>query len=209
MFKQIILKIALLIKILLVFALIGAGVYIWWKLTQQPKLGQQTSINTSAVIKELQELNRLETASFTVEKIVDTGTTSDGIKEFLFGDRLLLIAHGTVIAGIDFSKIESTDISIIEKKLTIKLPPAEIFINSLDESKTHVYDRQTGILTKANKGLESQARENAQESIRRAACEGNILQMANESAAKQIKTLMLNVGFIDVMVVTSQGDCSY
>ena len=44
------------------------------------------SFNTSSktVIKELRELNRLETASFTIEKVIDAGTNGNRFQEILF-----------------------------------------------------------------------------------------------------------------------------
>ncbi|MDO8610322.1 MAG: hypothetical protein Q7R95_07265, partial [bacterium] len=55
-----------------------------------------TNINTSrtAVIKEMRNLQRIETASFTIEKIIDGGTSGNAFQQLLFGDKILLIAHG-------------------------------------------------------------------------------------------------------------------
>ena len=51
------------------------------------------------IVHEVRSLARLETIQYSVEKVV----TADSGREFLkvlFGDRLLLVAHGTVIAGV-------------------------------------------------------------------------------------------------------------
>src|SRR5437868_6321278 len=69
------------------------------------KTFQRIFFNTSgtAVVKEMRQLSRLETATFTIEKIIDAGTNGSAINKFLFGDRILLIANGQVIAGFDLS----------------------------------------------------------------------------------------------------------
>src|SRR5258708_3912673 len=76
------------------------------------------SINMSnqTVIKQLRSLNRWETASFTIEKVIDAGTTNNNaILNFLYGDRILLIAHGEVIGGFDLSTVSNNDVKIDEK----------------------------------------------------------------------------------------------
>ncbi len=60
------------------------------------------------VIDEVQALARLETIRYTVEKVI-TAETNQGALAPLFGDRLLFVAHGYVIAGIDMGKIQPGD----------------------------------------------------------------------------------------------------
>lgn len=165
-------------------------------------------VSRSAVITELKNLNRLETASFTIEKIIDAQTASTGqIQEFLFGDKLLLIAHGEVIAGIDLSKLQESDISIQEKNITIQLPAAEILVVSMDNTKTKVYDRRTGILSKGSKDLEAEARMEAEQSIRQAACEGGILDEATENARRQLTTLFRTLSFEQITITIPSAQC--
>ena len=138
------------------------------------------------VIKEIRSLNRLETAQFTIEKVIDAGTTGNRFEELLFGDRILLIAHGAVIAGVDLSKINPEDVVINNDVLTISLPPPEILVTRLDPEMTRVYDRRTGVLSKGDKDLESQARSEAEKIIREAACTGGILREASQNAQRQL-----------------------
>src|SRR3990167_8963338 len=80
--------------------------------------------NRAAVIKQIQSLSRLETASFTIEKIIDQGTTGNNVfQRLLFGDKILLIAHGQAIAGFDLSKVTDQDIQVPGKKLRVNFPP--------------------------------------------------------------------------------------
>ncbi|MGD9129586.1 MAG: DUF4230 domain-containing protein [Candidatus Woesebacteria bacterium] len=184
------------------------AVFLWWK---QSNLNSKFKLNLdqAAVIKEIQELNKLETASFNIEKIIDAGTDANQFKEFLFGDRILLIAHGRVVAGIDLSKIEGKDIQINEesKELKIKLAAPQIFHTIIDNEKTKVYDRKKGILTKGQKDLEAQARQAAEESIQEAACEADILDIAATSAEKQLIILFKALGFESVIIKIEKGNC--
>src|SRR4030065_2698242 len=55
-----------------------------------------------SIINQIRPLARLETIQYTVEKVI---TAEIGQNPFgsLFGDRLLFVGHGFVIAGIDLS----------------------------------------------------------------------------------------------------------
>ena len=159
------------------------------------------------VIKEIRSLNRLETAQFTIEKVIDAGTTGNRFEELLFGDRILLIAHGAVIAGVDLSKINPEDVVINNDVLTISLPPPEILVTRLDPEMTRVYDRRTGVLSKGDKDLESQARSEAEKIIREAACSGGILREASQNAQRQLTVIFKGLNFSSVIFNIPEGSC--
>src|SRR5919201_3117019 len=94
-------------------------------------------------INEVRALARLETIQYSIEKVI-TGETGGGTFQSLFGDKILFVGHGTVIAGIDMSKLQPEDMHFENGVLTVKLPPAEIFIATLDNDKSYVYQRDTG-----------------------------------------------------------------
>ena len=166
------------------------------------------NLNQSAIVQEIQSLNRLETASFTIEKIIEAGTNNNAFSDVLFGDKILLIAHANIIAGFDFSRITKDDVDVKGKILTINMPAPEILISKLDNEKTVVYDRKLGLFTKGDSKLESQARLIAENSIRGAACEAGILESATVSARKQLTVIFLSAGFEQVVLNIPSGDCN-
>lgn len=184
--------------------LILVGGYYLVSTVKNPLSQPSVSVDTSraSVIQEMKELQRLETAQYTIDKIIEAKTEGNVFQEVLYGDKILLIAHGKVIAGIDFSTLTEDSIIIEEEKITFKLPPAEIFLTNLDESQTRVYDRTQGLLSKGNKDLETTARQQASETIKKAACEGGILAEATENAKKQLSTLLQRFGFSQVDIIT-------
>lgn len=161
----------------------------------------------AAVVKEMRKLNRLETASFTIEKIIEAGTQGNAFNQFLFGDQILLIAHGEVIAGFDLSQMEEDQIEITGSELKIQLPPPQILVIRLDNDMTRVYDRQQGLLTKGNDELESEARVAAELEIKNAACQANILQEASTNARNQLTALFKAVGFETVIIDIPNASC--
>ena len=163
--------------------------------------------NSTAVVEQIRSLNRLETADYSIEKIIDAGTNGGTFKQLLFGDRLLLIAHGDVIAGVDLSKLQKNNVQIDQSTITMTLPPTEILVSKLDESQTRVYDRQLGLLTKGDQNLESEARKAAESSITKAACTDGILKIASDNAQKQLTATLKGLGFATVIVHIQPGSC--
>ena len=173
------------------------------------KKSSVVSINTNraAVIKEIRNLQRIETASFTIEKVIDGGTSGNTFEQLLFGDKILLIAHGQVIAGFDLSQISEKEIEIKANTIRLTLPKPQILVTTLDNTQTRVYDRTRGILNPGDKDLESKAREAAQNSIREAACKGNILKQASDNARKQLTAFLSALGFTQVSIEIPQASC--
>jgi len=152
------------------------------------------------IIHEIRSLARLETIQYTVEKVI-TAEINQGPFAFLFEDRLLLVAHGTVIAGIDLERLVPENLWLDGSVLYVRLPAAEVFIATLDNEKTYVYERDTGILRKPNTDLETLARQTAEIEIRKAAIEDGILNIARQNAETYLTRLFIALGYKDVIFV--------
>ena len=152
-------------------------------------------------------MGSLETASFSIEKVVEAGKQGNPFQDLLYGDRILLIAQGKVTAGVDLYTIKESDIKVQGKELSIALPAPRILSSTLDNSKTKVYDRTQGFLNRGNKDLETQARQAAEASITKAACDGGILNEARTNAIERIKQLFEFAGFSSVKVTVPIGSC--
>jgi hypothetical protein len=152
------------------------------------------------IVHQVTALARLETIRYSLEKIIVAEEGQDFLKS-LFGDRLLFIAHGSVIAGVDLGKLSSDDLEVKDGVLFVRLPEAEVFVVALDNEKSYVYDRRTGLLTKGNQDLETLARQAAEEQIRQAALEDGILEQAQVNAEAFLLGFFHNLGFGQVVFV--------
>jgi len=153
-----------------------------------------------SIIHDVRSLARLETIQYSVEKVI-TAETAQGRFAFLFGDRILFVAHGVVIAGMDLEKLGPDDITIKNGVVTMRLPAAEIFIASLDNDKSYVYDRDTGVLTRGDINLETTARRAAEEEIRKTAVEDGIINQAQANAESYLSRLIRDMGYEDVIFI--------
>jgi hypothetical protein len=159
------------------------------------------------IVHELRPLARLETMQYSVEKVI-TAETGQGPFGFLFGDRLLLVAHGTVIAGVDLDKLGRDDIQVeADGSVSVALPSAEVFITALDNERSYVYDRDVGLLRRGDIQLESAARLAAEQEMLDAAIEDGILDQAQVNAENYLYRLLRSLGFADVtFTVQDVGD---
>ena len=152
------------------------------------------------VIYQVRTLARLETIQYSIEKVI-TAETGQGVFAPLFGDRLLFVAHGEVIAGIDLQKLGPQDMWVEGGVLYVRLPEPEIFIATLNNDKSYVYDRDTGLLTHGDINLETSARQAAEDAIEQAAIEDGILEQARLNGEIYMERLLDTLGFEDVIFV--------
>lgn len=153
-----------------------------------------------SIIHEVRSLARLETIQYTIEKVL-TAETSQGPLGFLFGDRLILVAHGVVVAGVDLGKLQPADLKAVQGVLYVHLPVAEVFIATLDNQKSHIYSRDTGLLSHGNADLETAARQAAETEIQKTAIEDGILEKATQNAESLLFRMFHNMGYSDVVYV--------
>jgi hypothetical protein len=153
------------------------------------------------VVRAVRPLARLETVQYTVEKVI-TAEVGQGTFGSLFGDKLIFVAHGEVIAGVDMSKMTNDDIQITpDGTAIVTLPPAEVFVATLDNDKSYVYDRSTGLFTHGDVNLETEARKAAEQEIQKGALEDGILDQAQTNAEAYLRSLILALNVKEVVFV--------
>lgn len=152
------------------------------------------------IIHSVRTLARLETIQYSVEKVITAETRQEPFG-FLFGDQLLLVAHGIVIAGVDLEKLGPDDLQLNNGVLYVQLPNPEIFIATLDNEKSYVYDRDTGFLTHGDVNLETTARQAAEDEIEKSALEDGILLQARRNAEAYLYRLFRDLGYQDVIFI--------
>ena len=146
------------------------------------------------IIHDVQAVAKLETIHYTVEKVI-TAEVNQGVWGPLFGDKLLFVAHGYVIAGIDMGKITEADLWLENGVLHVRLPQPEVLVATLDNEKSYVYDRETGLFTQADPALETAARQAAEQEILNAALEDGILEQARINAEVYLAKFFTALGY--------------
>jgi len=151
-------------------------------------------------INEVRALARLETIQYSIEKVV-TGIQPGVLPFELSEDKILFVAHGTVIAGIDMAKLQPEHMRFENGVLRVNLPPAEIFIATLDNGKSYVYQRDTGVFAQPDANLETSVRQEAERQILNAALEDGILQQAQVNAEAYLFRFFAALGYPNTIFV--------
>jgi hypothetical protein len=159
--------------------------------------GRTLTIDVSqpTVVDRIQRLQRLETVVYTMDKLVTGAKENPIFPDFLAGDRLLMMVHGEVVAGIDFSNLKLGDVHVDGKQIHLHLPESQLFRTRIDSAKTRVYSRQTGLLVPTDPNLETQVRQEAERQLQEAALADGILRTAQQNAASTISSLLQGLGF--------------
>ncbi|MBN2005142.1 MAG: DUF4230 domain-containing protein [Anaerolineae bacterium] len=152
------------------------------------------------VITGVHALGRLETAQYTMRDIVEVKDAPGNLWERLSKDRLLLIAEGEVVAGFDLTQVTEGDITVNGTAVIIVLPPAEILYSRLDNDRTYVYERETGLFRKADPDLESEARRIAEAHLVNWATERDILEKAEQNGVLYLESFLRALGFTSVRI---------
>jgi hypothetical protein len=183
-------------------ALFAVGLVIWLatgtgllSLLRAYRGGTLIHIDQPTVVRQIQQLQRLETVSFTMDKIISGEHDSPYLPKFLVSDRLLLVVHGEVIGGVDLSKLELNDVVVQDQSISLRLPQAQILVTHLDNTQTRVYSRDTGLFSSPDPNLESEVRQEAERQLQEAAMQGDILKTADGNARTTISSLLQGLGF--------------
>ncbi len=151
-------------------------------------------------IRSLATLTTVEAVAYTtIEKGVDQGWLT-----WATGDSISLFAVARIGAGVDLNKLTEQDI-IANPTLgtvTVLLPAAEVTYVSVDNEATHVYNRDTGVFTKGDPQLETEARRAAEEILVGQVLEQGLLDQAAAEAEIVLRGFLEALGYTDIDVVT-------
>ena len=163
-----------------------------------------TMVSAPDVVDRIQRLSRLETVVYSLDTVVESKETSPLLPDVLGGDRLLMIVHGQTVAGVDLHQLKPESVQITEaregRSIKLTLPPSQVFLTTIDNGRTRVYSRDTGLFVRADPNLETETRTRAQAELQSAALTDGILDAASRNARDTVKAVLGGLGFAHVDV---------
>jgi hypothetical protein len=82
--------------------------------------------------------------------------------------------------------------------ISLRLPPAEVFSTRIDNAKSRVYSRDTGLFSSPDPNLESEVREEAERQLQQSAVVDGILKSADQNARNTVTGMLTGLGFTQV-----------
>jgi hypothetical protein len=163
----------------------------------EPEPYEEIGPVTITAIRDLAQLTTVETVQYTM---VEKGT-DEGWLAWARGDSLRMFAVARIGAGVDLSQLTVRDVTVdAEGVVDLQLPAAAIQYVDPDEDATQVLERDVGIFTSGDPGLESDVRRIADEVLVDNAIEEGILEKAEDNARSVLTDFLLSVGYSDVVV---------
>lgn len=163
----------------------------------EPEPYEEIGPVTITAIRDLARLTTVETVQYTV---VEKGT-DEGWLAWARGDSLRMFAVARIGAGVDLSELTVRDVTVDEDGVVeLQVPAATIQYVDPDEDATQVLERDVGIFTSGDPGLESDVRRIADEVLVDNAIEEGILERAEDNARSVLTDFLLSVGYSDVVV---------
>jgi hypothetical protein len=194
---------------LLLAAVIAATTgWVVWRMAKRAVVEQvltpkEEALDLTALVTQVRELHRLETAGMRVIHVGRVTQTYKMVPDALAGDEITFLAAGDVIAGVDLSRLQPQDVwRSPDGTINIRLPQAEIFVTRVDNKESRVLTRKTGVLRRADVDLETRARQHAEENIRAEALRKGVIRMASTNAETKLAEFLHTVGVEKVRFVS-------
>jgi hypothetical protein len=163
----------------------------------EPEPYEEIGPVTITAIRDLAQLTTVETVQYT---IVEKGT-DEGWLAWARGDSLRMFAVARIGAGVDLAQLTVRDVTVDENGVVeLQVPVAEIQYVDPDEDATQVLERDLGIFTSGDPGLESDVRRISDEVLVENAVNEGILEQAEENARSVLTDFLLSLGYNDVVV---------
>jgi hypothetical protein len=119
--------------------------------------------------------------------------------------RLLAVAEGLLVEAEELRDGRGVRLLDRQEADLGGLGEAPIFIAALNNEKSYVYDRETGVLTRPDINLETLVRQRAEQEILKGALEDGILEQAQVNAEAYLLKFFAALGFPNTIFVQDQG----
>jgi len=192
-------------KYLVIVAILLGILFLLRKIDWLPPFGNffrsepLTIDNTPILIKEINNLAQLITITSFDEVVMDSIKKSKKLPGTIFpvpASKIVLIAKGQVMAGVDLKKLNNEDVMIKNDSISILFPPAQILNTILNPSDFETFD-ETGVWSSEEV---NQVKVRIREKIIQRALEQNLLFKASERCKIIMENFLRNIGFTRIQI---------
>ncbi|HEY2795290.1 MAG TPA: DUF4230 domain-containing protein [Micromonosporaceae bacterium] len=160
------------------------------------------------LLLSIKNLARFQAATGNFQVVVDVTNDKSHIPDFLYSQRSLFVAAGTVSAYVDFSHLGSSNVvtSADRRTATLTLPAPALDTPSIDPARSYVYAEQKGLvnkledLVKSDPGQENQLYRLAATKIAAAAAGSELTQRAQTNTTSMLTGMLKGLGFTTVHI---------
>lgn len=172
--------------IILFILILSVACFVFYKSSSTDKDENTTIVNHHMVVEKISQIGKLEVVKFYIKDVVE----HTEVKEWWPDAKVALIVCGEVAGCIDLKKIDSTDISVSETEVSIRLPQPEICYYKINHNESKVYNIQYEYFEKS--ALIDKAYQIAEKEIEKAAVEMKILDQTKTAGVNLLRPMLEN-----------------
>ena len=192
--------------------LVAGGVLVAWLLVSaiagwslNPFKTETKDRSQPVLVKSLESLSEYRAATANMQEIVDIERDVGLIPSFIAGEKALLVAAGTVEAGVDFRALSergSVKVSDDRRGVEIVLPPATLSEARVDLARSRIVDTDRGIVNRVGDAFSDDTNEErellllAEKKIAEAArANPDLLRLAERNTRSMLTGMLRGLGF--------------
>jgi hypothetical protein len=191
---------------------IGAGVINGWSgwlpELRNPFEEETTDRSQPVVLRSIQDLSRFTAASGNFEVVIDVERDRRFIPEFIFNERTLFVAAGSVDAYVEFGGLSGDALVVDEPNSTVRvtLPSPQLERPNVDPDRSYIYSQERGLANRINDffdddpDTQQQMMQLAQQRIAEAATVSGLRERAEENTRKMLEGMLHSLGFETVTI---------
>lgn len=159
---------------------------------------KKVEISGDTIRESLENIGKLCTAEYNYTHVeqADSSREINGIKIPFTTASFIYSYDGTIMAGIDFAKIQINK-DDIGKKITITLPDVEIISSAVDHESFRLYDEKNNIFNPISVTDVADTLADLKNSAEKEAVEKGLLNKARENAVTLVENFMHNTHDIE------------
>jgi hypothetical protein len=177
----------LIIVVIIVFGMAVTGNFL---VNLTAIFNRPPTFSAVVVLERIQAMSQLTTVRYNYSGLVTSERDMPGIIKTLYGEKMVLNAVGAINAGIDLSQVKAENVIAKDGVLTIQLPSPHLQDCILDEGKSYVVSRDTGIFARTAPNMDADSRRYAILQFRQSAIDGGILTEAQTQAQKVLSEFL-------------------
>ncbi len=160
------------------------------------------------VLTALRDLSEYHAASGSYQVLIDLEEDTRLVPEFLKGKRTLFLAIGSVDAFVDFGQLNADAVTVSEdrRRVTLRLPHAQLARPVIDTKESRVLDRDLGVLDRLGSLVSDNPDEDrrlyvlAEEKLADAATKSELVGRAETNTRITLERLLTALGFTTVEI---------
>jgi hypothetical protein len=199
-----------LIALILVVG-VGAKITGLWPDIHNPFQKKTEDKSQPTLLLSIQDLSRFEAATGNFQVIIDQKDTIKYVPDFIYSNRVLFVAAGSVDAYVDFSNISEGDIKADPdtKSVEVHLPAPQLEDVNLDQDNTYVYDASEGLGNKVKDFFSGDANKMqkfyqlGEDRIAQAAQDSDLRQRAGDNTKKMLEQLLRSLGYTIITITVA------